>query len=134
MWSPVSAAIAPFVMRRRTFDRNWGDRDAMSVIYKNAVVPRATYEVGMWGDDIYKKRKVIARRQTCQRYAFIAICAGARTVSHTASQVLVGEPPLDMLASELKYLERFRNGSRHWSDDVRLPTEYSAAFGVQNPI
>ncbi|KAL1464029.1 hypothetical protein WDU94_003713 [Cyamophila willieti] len=109
----VSAAISSFALIRRAFHRNWGARpDALSIIYRCAIVPKVTYGVAIWGDQIDKHRKIIAQRlRTCQRFANIAICAGAASVSHAASQVLAGEPPLDMVASELKCLDRFRNGS-----------------------
>ncbi|KAI5711791.1 hypothetical protein M8J75_003187 [Diaphorina citri] len=107
---------------------NWGDRPpALTKIYRGAIVPKVTYAAAIW-DHTIQDRQVKSKLLTCQRYCTIAISASAATVSHAATQVIAGEPPLHMVVSEVKARELLR--IRGTTPVVHLGAEFESAPGV----
>ncbi|KAI5712843.1 hypothetical protein M8J75_011670 [Diaphorina citri] len=111
-------AIRNFTSLRRFFYSNWGDRPpALTKIYRGAIVPKVTYAAAIW-DHTIQDRQVKSKLLTCQRYCTIAISASAATVSHAATQVIAGEPPLHMVNIQtkeelVKEMGSFSYGKRH---------------------
>ncbi|KAL1463852.1 hypothetical protein WDU94_015552 [Cyamophila willieti] len=113
------------LQRDLTVELNWTNPpEAMRRIYTGATVPKVLYGVSVWGDAL-SNHHVRRRLLTLQRHCCIGIAGCKFSVSHPASQLLAGEPPLDLVASEAKVLERLRDGEievgEYLGSEFRMP-------------
>lgn len=97
----------------------------------STAVPRFLYGVGIWGDALRRDR---TRRGllSLQRHCCIGVGGCKFSVSHPVAQLLAGEPPLDLVASEHIVTQCLRNNVepvKHIETEYR--TEDLARYGMK---
>lgn len=76
-----------------------GDQTGGSAAYLAIVQSVLLYGAPTWADDLMADRRLMALVRSAQRILALRIARAYRTVAQTAAAVLVGVPPLELLAA-----------------------------------
>jgi len=116
---------------------NWGLKTSvMRTIYEGAIVPLISYAAPVWVEAL-NKRVNKTKINSMQRLMLIKIVKAYHTISHEASCVLSGLPPLDLKIKELAAIQGLVKGFKTINDvlgeayeeiQVDMPTPFWKAI------
>mgnify|MGYP003623230219 FL=1 len=109
-------------MLSRTAKLQWGlGHQALTTIYKGAIIPILTYGAPMWAEVLAKKKNIQVLRRV-QRLINIKIGKAHRTLSFEASCIVAGAKPIDIKIHECAQVYKETHEPRNGLPEYDAPT------------